>query len=163
MILTVYRGQQLRRSELNKLIPNTDHLIFNNSFLSTTFNRVLALLFAGSVSSSNSALSVSILFEIEIDTSHTTRPYAYINGSGDEAELIITPGFVFRLLSVDKDNNTTMSNELWLIKLKSADHTEFLSETSTLLIGAGQPVVISFLPLFVVVKTKSPDETLEQG
>ena len=102
------------------------------------------------------------------------QPYGYITNSGDEDEVIVSPGTIFILQSVERVNRSpTMCNnlqsdnrndELWSIQLKSIDEKHFLGETLTILsetnmIGAAQPVVICFFCFF----QKSPDETLEQG
>jgi hypothetical protein len=157
MILTVYRGQQMHRNELRNLIENIGQLSFINSFFSTTFKREVANTYAEAAA--NTTESVTVLFEIEINTLHKTRPYSHITNSGDEDEVIISPGTVVYLQSVEETNNraTTCNNvqsdnlkdELWLIRLKSIDEKHFLGETLTILsetnmIGAAQPVVICF-------------------
>ena len=138
-ILTVYRGQQMHLNELIHLATSKNELLYNNVFLSTTFDRKVACIFAGIDSVSPNPLCTSVLFEIEIDTSHNTRPYAHIIGSGDEDELIITPGFVFRLLSIERDKSPNVSNASYIIQLKSDNDRrtdlDFFGETFTVMIG----------------------------
>jgi hypothetical protein len=145
------------RYELRSLIENIGQRSFSNRFLSTTFNQSMAKTYA--TASANSSESVAVIFKIEIDTSHAMRPYGYITNSGEEDELIIPPGTILYLQSVERINHSPITcnnvlsdnqkDELWLIQLKSIDEKHFLDETLTILfetnmIGAAQPVVICF-------------------
>ncbi|CAM4930794.1 unnamed protein product [Rotaria socialis] len=161
MLLRRYRGQKMSRDELNGLINNIGQLVFNNSFFSTTSTHSVAHIYAAA--DSNTTESVAVLFDMEINTSHVTRYYGCIHGSGEEDELIIAPGAIFRLQNVECISNShTMRNtilsdikkdELWLIKLSSIDEKHLLGETLTILsetnmIGAGDPVVTGLVFIF---------------
>ncbi|CAF3363606.1 unnamed protein product [Rotaria sp. Silwood2] len=77
LVLRRYRGQKMYRNELNGLINNISGLVFNNSFFSTTSNQKVALRYTAA--QFNTAESVAVLFEIDIDTSHVTRHYGCIH------------------------------------------------------------------------------------
>jgi hypothetical protein len=161
MVLRVHHGQKMYRYELRSLIKNIGQRIFNNSFLSTSFNLSVAKTYAETTA--NSTESVTVLLEFEIDTSHAMRSYGYIPESSQEDELIIPPGTIFYLQNVERVNHSpttcnnllsdNQKNELWSIQLKSIDEKHFLGETLTILsetnmIGAAQPVVICFFSVF---------------
>ncbi|CAF2053226.1 unnamed protein product [Rotaria magnacalcarata] len=111
MLLRRYRGQKMSRDELNGLINNIGQHVFNNSFFSTTSNQSMAHIYAAA--DSNTTESVAILFDMEISTSHVTRYYGCIHGSGEEDELIIVPGAIFRLQNVECISNShTMCNTI---------------------------------------------------
>jgi hypothetical protein len=164
VLFKVHRGQQMYRHELSGLIKNVGQLVYNNSFLSTTFNQSMINIYAGT--NSNTTESVAVLFEIEIDTAHVTQCYAHIPNSAEEQELITAPGTIFRLQSIEQVNNNPtvcntqlsdkQNNELWLIKMKAIDEKQLLGETLTVLfetnmIGAGDPVVICLFLIFFKV------------
>ncbi|CAF1223682.1 unnamed protein product [Adineta ricciae] len=164
MTLTVYRGQQVCRNELRNFIENIGQASFINSFFSTTFNLEVAYLYLET--NTTNAQIVNVVFVVELDTSHVTRPYGYITNSSEENELIISPGTIVSIQNVERINKGSVEcnnmqsdnqkNEFWLIKLQSIDEKQFLGSTLTILsetsmIGAGEPVVICFLLFFVKV------------
>ncbi|CAF2901279.1 unnamed protein product [Rotaria sp. Silwood2] len=114
-ILTLYRGQIMTVHELDNIKKNIGGLISMNSFMSSTINRNIALLFAGD---GRSSLGESVLFEIIIEKNVQTK-YAFANISEeshfhDEQEYLFTIGTIFRIQSIKKENN------IWVLVLKLA-------------------------------------------
>ncbi|CAF1570492.1 unnamed protein product, partial [Didymodactylos carnosus] len=84
-ILTVYRGQKLKSYELQTLKDNIGKLVSVNTFFSTTYDKNVALLFAGNGSNVIFSLVECTLFEIEICTAvKTKKPYANIKENTDQ-------------------------------------------------------------------------------
>ncbi|CAF1224174.1 unnamed protein product [Adineta ricciae] len=141
MTLTVYRGQQVCRNELRNFIENIGQASFINSFFSTTFNLEVAYLYLKT--NTVDADIVNVVFVVELDTSHVTRPYGYITNSSEENELIISPGTIVSIQNVERINKGSIEcnnmqsdnqkNEFWLIKLQSIDEKQFLGSTLTIL------------------------------
>ncbi|CAF3093791.1 unnamed protein product, partial [Rotaria sp. Silwood2] len=115
---TVFRGQHLSDNELKMLLNNIGGLISMNSFLSTTFNRDLALMFAGDGSSSPS--SESVLFQLECDTINKKKPFAGTNTS--ENEVLFSIGTIFRIQNIGKLKD--INNKVWFINLTLEDDNE---------------------------------------
>ncbi|CAF1596961.1 unnamed protein product [Rotaria sp. Silwood1] len=114
-IITLYRGQIMSVHELDNIRKNIGGLISMNSFMSSTIDRNIALLFVGDGTSS---LGESVLFEIIIDKNVQTK-YAFANISEeshfpDEQEYLFTIGTIFRIQSIKKENN------IWILVLKLA-------------------------------------------
>ncbi|CAF0891158.1 unnamed protein product [Didymodactylos carnosus] len=112
--LTVYRGQHLKADELQELKDNIDRLISMNTFISTTCDKGVASILAGD--GSLSPILESILFEIQINTSIDTKPYANIKElsvMNDEDEVLFSPGTIFRIKSVEKAKGMG----IWSVKL----------------------------------------------
>ncbi|CAF4740023.1 unnamed protein product, partial [Rotaria sp. Silwood2] len=105
-------------NELKMLLNNIGGLISMNSFLSTTFNRDLALMFAGDGSSSPS--SESVLFQLECDTINKKKPFAATNTS--ENEVLFSIGTIFRIQNIGKLKD--INNKVWFINLTLEDDNE---------------------------------------
>lgn len=75
--LTLYRGQGLSVADFDKLQKSKNGLISFNSFLSTTSDRSVSLMFADS-NQENSDDLIGILFEITMDPNTTSIPFANI-------------------------------------------------------------------------------------
>ncbi|CAF0830058.1 unnamed protein product [Adineta steineri] len=111
--LTVYRGQSMSATELKKIQDNIGGFIAINTFLSTTTSSAVAASFAGD--GSGRPLLESVIFEIDIDPSKTTRPFANIqllSVMKNENEIIFSIGTVFRIESVE-----LITDDLWNVKL----------------------------------------------
>ncbi|CAF0838508.1 unnamed protein product [Didymodactylos carnosus] len=102
----VYRGQTLSQTEIELIQNSKDDLISMNSFLSTTIDRNLALIFAGNTQE-------SVLFEIWIDDVLETVPFTTLKDSGED-EILFSFGTVCRILFVEK----SLNENVWIIKLK---------------------------------------------
>ncbi|CAF4271617.1 unnamed protein product [Rotaria magnacalcarata] len=136
--LIVYRGQFIRRDEINKIKEcdyDTASSIVNNSFFSATTNRDLALLYTNQSQPDDEIQCV--LFEIEIDARLKSRSYADITALSnfpDESEILfmITTYFEIEPDDVKYDDD----KKIWIVKLKLAnddhvkDDREFESESS---------------------------------
>ena len=159
-LLTLYRGQRLHIFELKKLRNNVGEVVASTSFFSTTRNCEVAEIFGGDDFDADPSY-VTVLFKIDLDTSQEMRPYAQIANSGEEEEVLLSPGIRFVLISCQKihDNSHYWLIELQAISEKQDEQLELTNEESLLLLSSakGWPVTV------VIVLNQSPDETIEQG
>ncbi|CAF1614671.1 unnamed protein product [Adineta ricciae] len=94
----MYRGQLMNKTELKILTDNTNYAMLINSFLSATFNRQVAMIFAGAKSTTLDDPVQSVLFEISVqhvDTWGKEKVFANIQNMSfnqDESEILFTPG-----------------------------------------------------------------------
>ena len=112
--LLVYRGSPLEIEEIHKMNSNVGSSIVVNSFLSTTIEKQVALMFTGD-SLNNSSIQ-PVLFTIEIDSDIKTTPFANISrysSCPEEKEFLFSISSTFCIQSVHlgKDN-------IWDIRLK---------------------------------------------
>ena len=109
----VYRGQVMSNDELKSLKNSIGQFITMNSFLSTSFDRRLALSFL--MSSTVSDDLQRVLFEMEIDpTIPGIKPCADITSHSfftDEKEVLIMLGSIFRLNKID------CRDQVWIIQM----------------------------------------------
>jgi hypothetical protein len=99
---TVYRGQGLSTTDFQKMSQSQGGLISFNSFLSISTKLSVTETFT-STSRGNPG-TVTVLFEIKIDPSVTTVPYANIQEESeihDESEILSCMHSVFRIESID--------------------------------------------------------------
>ncbi|CAF1318779.1 unnamed protein product [Rotaria sordida] len=105
--LTVYRGQFLSMTELDRLKQSVNELISMNSFLSASLKPIVAEIFAGTNSQLNdpSALQ-SVLFIIDINNmSKEMKPFGFIQNyacNPDENEVLFSMGAIFKVHSVQE-------------------------------------------------------------
>ncbi len=115
-ILTLYRGQRMKITELKKLRENVGKLISKNSSLSTTNRVPAAALVSGDGSLDNAETDVSVLYQITIDTrvSHSI-PFAKIRYESifEDDEVLFSIASVFRIDTVEQYGN------LWVVNLNS--------------------------------------------
>jgi tetratricopeptide (TPR) repeat protein len=119
-IFKVYRGQGLSKEEFEKITKAKDGLISFNNFLSTSYNRAVANLLADS-NQGNSDL-VGILFEMTIDPSKSSAPFASINDYSyfqEEDEVLFSMHTIFRI-----GNITPMANNLFQLDLTLIDDND---------------------------------------
>ncbi len=113
---TVYRGQGIFKTEFEKLKTSKGGLLAFCSFLSTSFDRQLSLLYAESAAQ-NSDLN-GILFKINVDPTLTSNPFASLNKIsyfGDrEEEILFSMHTVFRIGDMQELENRIMQVELTL-------------------------------------------------
>ncbi|CAF0868833.1 unnamed protein product [Adineta steineri] len=114
-ILTLYRGQRMKTTELTRLRENIDKLISTNGFLSTTNDVTAAVFFAGDGCLNDPDEKISVLYQITIDTSvpHSI-PFAKIQYESifqDEDEVLFSMASVFRIDNVEK------YGALWVVEL----------------------------------------------
>ncbi|CAF3949010.1 unnamed protein product [Rotaria sp. Silwood1] len=116
-ILKLYRGQVMTRNEFeNNFRVNKGNLISMNNFLSTTTDRYVARLFASDGNVENLETQISVLYEIEIDTSlpHSV-PFAELGDQSifeQENEVLFSMGAVFRIGETCEEHRY-----LWTVKL----------------------------------------------
>ncbi|CAF4856922.1 unnamed protein product [Rotaria socialis] len=118
--ITVYRGQALLVSEINRVRDQTSPLIVMQSFLSTSKNREVALSFAKQMVLP--ATLNPVLFEITADTQLKERPFADIARHSEfenEEEILFSVGCVFKATSL------AYSDNVWLIKLTLCKTDEY--------------------------------------
>lgn len=114
----LYRGQQMSSDEFMILQNNQGGLLSINHFLSTTENRDLAIMFAGSNILADDGM-VALLLEIHVtDDDANTPPFAHIDqlssfGEG-ENEVLFSMSTVFRIESITKQHS---DSDFWLVKL----------------------------------------------
>lgn len=116
-ILTVYRGQSMYASEFKKIEDNIGGFISINTFFSTTTSSAIAAGFVGD--GSGRPLLETVMFEIDVDTRKTSKPFANIQSLSmmqNENEIIFSIGTTFQIVSVE-----LVTDVLWHVKL-------FLSE-----------------------------------
>ena len=102
----VYRGQQLAANELEVLKLNINGCISMNTFVSTTKNEDVALMFAGD--GSGRPLSESVLFEMIITIDNSDLPCADISEMSDmshEEEVLLAMGMIFKINSIEEIDN----------------------------------------------------------
>jgi hypothetical protein len=112
--LLVYRGSKLAIEEIYKMDSNVGSSIVVNSFLSTTIEKQIALMFIED--SLNNSFIQRVLFTIEIDSDNKTTPFANISrysNCPEEKEFLFSISATFCIQSVrlGEDN-------IWDIHLK---------------------------------------------
>lgn len=113
-ILTVYRGQHIHITELEKIKNSVGHLVSINTFFSASTSSSVAADFSGSGEYRSQSIE-SIIFEINVDLSVQRRPFANIRQASqnkDENEMLFAIGSIFRIESVD-----LFLDDIWLCVL----------------------------------------------
>jgi tetratricopeptide (TPR) repeat protein len=112
---TVYRGQGLSQADFNQLLKSKGGLMSFNSFLSTSRDRTVSLAFAESNQFDPDLIGV--LFEITMNSSISSRPFAKIRDLSHfqgEEEILLSMHSVFRIGQIKQiDGN----ERLWEVKL----------------------------------------------
>ncbi|UJR06839.1 hypothetical protein I4U23_011127 [Adineta vaga] len=114
--ITVYRGQIVRKEELEELKSKVGGLLFFNQFLSATLDSSIAAEFARATYEDPS--KEGLLYEIEIDlpTMNTDlTPFAYISqysSFAEEREVLISMHSLFLIENIELYDN------FWVLKLK---------------------------------------------
>ena len=123
--IVLYRGQGLSTSDFEKLKKTKDGLIAFNNFLSTSSKREAALQFAECNATASGMIGV--LFEINVDLSISSVPFADIHGSSQfvqEEEVLFSMHTVFRIGKIDRIDD---SNDVYQVNLTlTADNDEQL-------------------------------------
>ncbi|CAF1492880.1 unnamed protein product, partial [Didymodactylos carnosus] len=103
--LTLYRAKTIPATELEQLTTNIGQLQSLKSFLSSTSDRDMALRFLQH--SKPSSDTVSVLFEIRIDTRLLLLPYANVSSlrSEEEEEWLFMPGTIYQMDCIQNDSN----------------------------------------------------------
>lgn len=120
---TVYRGQAMMKEDFEKMTRTKGGLMSFNNFLSTSTEPTVAHLFAGG--SQIGPNSIPIFFEMTIDTSVPSAPFANLDNVsrlGDaEKEILFSMHTVFRIDDIEtiEDNN-----RFWRVKLTLTSDTD---------------------------------------
>ena len=114
---TVYRGQGLSKTDFDKLMHTQGGLMSFNNFLSTSKDREVSFAFADS-NQSNPDL-IGILFQITIDGSISSPPFALldhdISNFSSEQEILFSMHTVFRIGEIKQ---LDVNSRLWQVKLQ---------------------------------------------
>ncbi|CAF1316949.1 unnamed protein product [Adineta ricciae] len=95
---TVYRGQGLPKAEFEELRKAKGGLMSFNNFLSTSTKRDVCLSYAES--NADNADFVAVVFNIQVDPTQSTTPFAFIGSLGQflhENEVLFSMHTVFRI------------------------------------------------------------------
>jgi tetratricopeptide (TPR) repeat protein len=114
---TVYRGQKMKINDLQTLVSNIGHLISTNACMSTSRDQNVAQIYL------HSDDEVAVMFEINVRNTrnYIFYPFADISQSStflQEQEILFFPGAVFRIDSVEPEDDST-----WIIKLSLSNET----------------------------------------
>ncbi|CAF1000781.1 unnamed protein product [Adineta steineri] len=119
--LQVYRSQLMTIDELDGLKNNISQFISINSMFSTSKQRTTALFYLGDITTQID--SERVLFEIDADPKTvTTKPFANISKHShfpDESEVLFMIGSIFRLNSIDRNDD-----QIWIIKMTLCNDDE---------------------------------------
>ncbi|CAF0824845.1 unnamed protein product [Didymodactylos carnosus] len=129
--IKLYRGQMMKMTEIKRLDKNNPDRSYyayayriNNSFLSTSLDRNLALFFLslGGTHRDDDELQ-SVLFEIEIDLRGRSQPFAdisHLSQFPSESEVLFMIGNMFNLTDFAYD----VSLNIWIAKLQLVYHDD---------------------------------------
>lgn len=120
----VYRGQGLSKVDFEKLGKNKGGLLSFNSFLSTSLDRDISIIFAES--SAGKKDTIGILFKMSINLSVSSTSFAFIRGFSQfetESEILFAMHTIFRIGEIQKSNSHDSLYEVELI-LTSDDDKE---------------------------------------
>ncbi|CAF3954792.1 unnamed protein product [Rotaria sp. Silwood1] len=120
--LTVYRGQGLPKSDLQKLKSHVGGLLSFNHFLSTSPDRLISI--ADARQAAENQESVGVLFVITVDLSISSTPFANIRDlqyySSHESILFSTHSVfrIERIQQIDKESR------FWQVQLTMMEHND---------------------------------------
>ena len=121
MSMTVYRGQAMSSEEFEKHRTNIGGVLSMNNFVSTSTDNSYADEFADA--STNDPGMEKVVFEIEIGPKTSKQcPFAnirHLSYFGEEDEVLISIGSVFRIRSMEKN-----INGVWNVGLKLTDEED---------------------------------------
>ncbi|CAF4903878.1 unnamed protein product, partial [Rotaria sp. Silwood1] len=119
--VTVYRGQIMSKTEIEKLKDSIDNIV-TSSFMSTTFDPAMSEIYLGT-SMPDDELQ-SILFEIELNLAEKSFPYADISTISwfpSESETLLMPGLEFKM--TENSIYYNVERKIWLAKLELVSDT----------------------------------------
>ncbi|CAF3684382.1 unnamed protein product [Rotaria sp. Silwood1] len=121
-LLTVYRGQGLPKSDLQKLKSHVGGLLSFNHFLSTSPDRLISI--ANARQTAENQESVRVLFVITVDLSISSTPFANIRDlqyySSHESVLFTTHS-VFR---IERIQQMDKESRFWQVQLTMMEHND---------------------------------------
>ena len=119
--LTVYRGQIMSKTEIEKF-KNTEGNLVTSTFLSTTIDPMMSEIYLGTSMPEDDLQS--ILFEIQLNTAEKSLPYAdisTISWFSSESEVLLMPGLEFKLTENSLYYDT--ERKIWLAKMELVSDT----------------------------------------
>ncbi|CAF1483194.1 unnamed protein product, partial [Adineta steineri] len=119
-LLTVYRGQIVTQSDFEKLKKGQGGLLSFNSFLSTSTNREVALIFADS--NESDATTIGIFFEIKINSKISSTPFISLGNLShfeEENEILFSMHSIFEIGDIYQINE-----RLWQVELLSTTNND---------------------------------------
>ena len=114
-LITVYRGKTMSNADFEEIKEKQDGLLAFNTFLSTSLNEQVSLEFARK--SLHRPDSVAVLFQITIDPSILSTPFApikLVSAIPNEDEVLFTMNTVFRIGQIKQ-----IEDRLWRVELTS--------------------------------------------
>ncbi|CAF3066981.1 unnamed protein product [Rotaria socialis] len=112
--VTLYRGHGMLADEFEKFRKREGEVFAFNWFLSTSTDQEVAMTFAKTAILDHTA--IGILFEIEIDPSICSIPFACLNNHSyyfqAENEVLISAHSVYRIVKINK-----IEDRLWIVNL----------------------------------------------
>ncbi|CAF1556059.1 unnamed protein product, partial [Adineta steineri] len=118
--LTVYRGQGMNIADVEKLRNNKGGLFSFNSFLSTSTDQQVSLMFADSARENPDL--IGILFRMTINPSISSTPYVSVSDItqfNDEEEILFSMHTIFRIGEM-----TEIDDRLWEVNLILTSDTD---------------------------------------
>lgn len=123
---TVFRGQCLSKSDFEKLFKSKGGLISFNSFLSTSRNKDVSMIFADS--DPMDLDSTGVLFIMNIEPTLSNSPFALVKDISQfqsEEEILFSMHTVFRIEDIEKVNQ---NSAVWYVHLTlTADNDSYLA------------------------------------
>ena len=117
-LMRFYRGIRLSNGEVKKLEANVGKLLSTNGYLSTTFSKKTALIFAGQSTNNEEEI---VLFEIEYNVDEINSIHSasivHLSEHPDEEEILFDLDAAFQLQSITRDQ----SSNVVLVKMKAVD------------------------------------------
>lgn len=118
--MLLYRGQAMIQNDFEKLQRNKNGLLSFNTFLSTSTDKIVSHLYAESASSQDN--SVGILFQIEIDPSILSSPFAAVKNISQfesEEETLFSMHTIFRIGEIKN-----IEGKVWQVNLILTDDND---------------------------------------
>ncbi|CAF3373462.1 unnamed protein product [Rotaria socialis] len=118
MNLILYRGQVMKKNQLNEIQDNIGGFISINSFCSVTQDERVALAFS-SMGKNVNPHEVSVIYEMTIDTNIRSTSYAKIDTLiPDEQEILFSMGATFKIGKIDELNAKIYSVKLTMMHIE---------------------------------------------
>ncbi|CAF1300973.1 unnamed protein product [Rotaria sordida] len=122
--IVTYRGVQISKDEAKNLESSVGKLISTNGYLSTSFEKSIALTFI----TESREEKERILFEIECDLHNTDSiilaPIAHYSNNPSEEEVLFDLDAAFEILSVSRD----LLSNIVVVKMKTTDEGSILAQ-----------------------------------
>jgi len=124
--IILYRGQTISKNQFDETKENFDGFISMNSFLLTTEDEEVAIVYSGNGKMANPD-EISVIYEMLIDTNSRSTPFAKIKTFNPHEEEILFPmGSVFRIGKVKE-----LRERVYCVKLTVVDRDDELRNKLT--------------------------------